>query len=452
MNSTLAERFEALTTVVVDIAWGLPLVILLVGTGLVLTLYSRLLPFRHFGHAFRVLRGDFDDAGDPGQINHFQALSTALAATIGVGNIGGVAIAITQGGAGAVFWMWVAAFVGMATKFFTCTLAVLYRGRDSKGTMVGGPMYTIENGLGRRYKPLALAFATFGLVGCLPMFQANQLAEILNNAYHVPATATGAVCVLLVAAVAFGGVERIGTLTGRMVPAMCLLYLVLAVLVMVFNSDQLVSVFSQIFTEAFTGRAAIGGAEGLAVREVILIGVRRAAFSNEAGIGTAPMAHGAARTDEPVREGMVAMLGPFIDTILVCSLTAFVILSSADWQTSDVAGVSLTNAAMVENFGGLGQALLTLVVVMFGLSTMISYSYYGKKCFSYLFGAEIEWIYGVLYLVGIFFGSIWTARTVVNIVDSAFAMMAVPNLLATLLLAPAVMKATRKYLAKPRQA
>jgi AGCS family alanine or glycine:cation symporter len=443
--SAAIERFLARA---VDIAWGPPLVLLVVGGGLALSFYARFLPLFRIGHALRVLRGDFDDEADPGQISHFQALSTALASTIGVGNIGGVAVAITQGGPGAIFWMWIAGVVGMATKFFTCTLAVMFRGHDSAGQLQGGPMYYIEQGLGPRFRPLAVAFAVFGLVGCLPIFQTNQMAEILDAAYGVPGWLTGALAVAFVVAVAWGGVERIGHVASRLVPFMCLLYVGSCLWVLVVRVDQVPEVFARILHDAFNGTAATGGAAGIAVSTVIRIGVRRAAFSNEAGIGTAPLAHGAAKTGEPVREGLIAMLGPFIDTIVVCSLTAFVILTSGLSTSGGVQGVSLTGQAFEAALEGWGGLLLTAAVVLFGASTMVGYSYYGRKCFGFLFGAPAARNYDLIYLVGLFLGAIWSAPAAVNLVDTTFAMMALPNMIAALLLAPRVMEATRDYFAR----
>ena len=439
------DRINHFLATAVDVAWGPPLVVLVVGGGLALSLYARFLPLRKAGHAIRILRGEFDDENDPGQISHLQALSTALASTIGLGNIGGVAVAITQGGPGAVFWMWVAALVGMATKFFTCTLAVMYRGRDSLGQLQGGPMYYIEEGMGKRFRILAVIFASCGLVGCLPMFQSNQMAEILDEAYSIPRWLTGALGVSFVMAVAWGGIERIGRVTSRLVPLMCGVYLLGSLWVLALNVELLPGVLHQIFHDAWNGTAATGGAAGITVATVIRIGVRRAAFSNEAGIGTAPMAHGAARTSEPVREGLIAMLGPFIDTIVICSLTAFVILSSGLWTTQEVRGVSLTGQAFEAALGGGGRLLLIAAVIFFGASTMVGYSYYGRKCFSYLFGAENARRYDTIFLGGLFLGALFSAEAVVNLVDIAFALMALPNMIAALFLAPRVMAGTRDY-------
>ena len=442
------QTLDYILSVVVDYAWGTPLLVLLVGGGLLLTLYSRLLPFRGALHGLQILRGVYDRRSDPGQISHFQALSTALSSTIGMGNIGGVAIAITQGGPGAVFWMWVAAAVGMATKFFTCTLAVMYRGHDSNGQLQGGPMYYIEVGLGRRWRILAIVFSLFGMIGCLAMFQTNQMAEVLESTFHIPPWVTGAVAVSVVAVVVLGGIQRIAAVASRLVPAMCGLYFVMALLVIAYHVEQIPVIVSQIFHDAFNGTAAAGGAAGIAWKTVIQTGIKRAAFSNEAGIGTAPMAHGAARTTEPVREGLVAMLGPFIDTVVVCTLTALVVLSAGQWRGVNVKGAALTAGAFESALGPAGELLFVVVIVLFGITTMFGYSYYGKKCFSYLFGAHRGAIYDYIYLGMLFAGSVWSAKMVVNFVDTAFALMALPNMIATLILAPRVMEATRRYFSR----
>ncbi|MGB3780955.1 MAG: amino acid carrier protein, partial [Tunicatimonas sp.] len=318
------ESIESTLALFSEYAWGIPLLILLLGGGLFFMIYSRFLPFRHFGHAIRVLQGKYDDPNDPGDISHFEALSSALAATVGMGNISGVAVAITMGGPGALFWMWVSAFVGMATKFFTCTLAIMYRGRDSAGRPQGGPMYVIEEGLGKKWKPLAVFFSVAALLGPLPMFNANQLTRTIKDVVLLPAGAEesfglnlllGLSVAGLVSLVIFGGIQRIAKVASRLVPTMVGVY-VLAVLYILFkNYDRVIPCFGLILEDAFTGTSVLGGAVG----SVIVIGAKRAAFSNEAGIGTAPMAHGAARTKEPVREGLVAMLGPLIDTIVVCT-------------------------------------------------------------------------------------------------------------------------------------
>ncbi len=430
----------------VDVAWGPLLIVLLLGGGLYLTIRSRFLPFVGVRHALEILRGKYDRPSDPGELTHFQALATALSSTIGLGNIGGVAIAITQGGPGAVFWMWMAGIVGMATKFFTCTLAILYRGRDSEGNLQGGPMYYIEAGLGKKFRFLAIFFSICGMVGCLASFQSNQVAGILLETFEVPRFATGLVCLVLVGMVSLGGIQRVGKVAGRLVPLMCLIYLASGLLIVFLRYTQIPEVLTSIFHDAFTGTAAVGGAAGITFARVIQTGVKRAVFSNEAGLGTAPMAHGAAKTNEPVREGLVAMLGPFIDTILVCSLTAFIILSTGLWQGSGaVEGVALTVRAYESVLGSSGKLLLVVVAAMFGFTTMIGYSYYGRKCFSYLFGADKARYYDVFYFAMLYVGAVWSAASVVNLIDTSYAMMALPNMIATLVLAPKVMEATKQY-------
>ena len=439
------QTLDEVLSLAVEYAWGIPLLILLMGGGFVLTLYSRFLPFRGVHHAMQIVQGKFDSKEDPGDISHFQALSTHLSSTVGMGNIGGVAIAITQGGPGAVLWMWLAAVVGMATKFFTCTLSVMYRGKDSLGHVQGGPMYYIEEGLGKRFRFLAIFFSVCGTVGCLAMFQTNQVAEILVEAYDIKPWISGLVATSLGAVVVMGGLERIARVATRLVPTMCLLYLGGGAFVIISNYTLISTIFGQIFHDAFNGTAAAGGVAGISFSAVLQTGIKRAAFSNEAGIGTAPMAHGAAKTSEPVREGLVAMIGPFIDTIVMCSLTAFVILASGNWRVQGVKGVSLTTQAFETSMGDIGKFMLVLIVTLFGLSTMFGYSYYGKKCFNYLFGAEYGRLYDCFFLIMLFVGAVWSARMVINLLDTAFALMALPNMIAALLLAPRVMRKTRAY-------
>ena len=442
------EALDLFFAQAVDLAWGWPLIVLLIGGGAFLTLYSRFIPFLGARHALDVVRGKFDDPDDPGQISHFQALTTALASTIGVGNIAGVAVAITQGGPGAVFWMWVAAVVGMATKFFTCSLAAMYRKVDENGVVQGGPMYYIEVGLGPKWRFAAVLFSIFGLIGCLPMFQANQLAEVLEASHGVRPLFTGIACSVVVAAVILGGIERIGRFTEKLVPFMCLFYVGGCLYILASRIGHMPAVLSSILHDAFTGSSAVGGFEGVAVATVITTGIKRAAFSNEAGIGTAPMAHGAAKTDEPVREGLVAMVGPFIDTIVICSMTAFAILSTDLWQTRGIQGTALTSAVFELAMGAPGRILVTISVALFAVSTMVGYSYYGKKCFAYLFGAARGRYYDYFLILALVFGAIWSAGTVVNILDTAFALMAFPNMIAALALSPRVMAAVRDYFSR----
>ena len=436
-----------------SIMWGTPLIVLLVGGGIFFTAFSRFIPFRYFGHAINILRGKYDNPDDPGQINHFQALSSALASTVGMGNIGGVALAIHTGGPGALFWMWVSAIIGMATKFFTCTLSIMYRGKDDNGEIQGGPMYVISEGLGDKFKPLATLFSIAGLFGCFVLFQANQLAQIVRDEIYLPNELflespilgnmlTGILTAVIVSLVVFGGIRRIGKVASRMVPFMVIIYLFAAFIILINNLSDIPFVFLSIIQDAFTGDAVLGGSLGM----IIIIGIKRAAFSNEAGIGTEAMAHGAAKTKEPVREGLVAMLGPFIDTIIVCSITAFVILISGV-EVADVNGVTLTTMAFTKELGLFGKILLMVAVFTFSLSTMFGYSYYGRKCTSYLFGTRYKNIYNWFYIIAIIVASVISIDIAINFVDGLFAVMAIPTMISTLLLSPKVMAEAKRYFA-----
>ena len=436
--------------------WGMPLVILLCGGGLFFMLYSGFVPFRYLGHALRVLRGKYDDPDDPGDINHFEALTSALAATVGLGNISGVAVAIAIGGPGAVFWMWISAFFGIATKFFTCTLSIMYRGKDSAGHIQGGTMYMVVEGLGKKWKPLAALFSVGGLFGALPIFQANQLTQALRDVIYIPngwVTAeahfmgdfiTGMVLLVVVSIVIFGGIKRIGKVASRMVPAMVILYVGLVLTILAINYDVLGHYLGLIFVDAFTAEAAMGGA----VYQIIITGFKRAAFSNEAGIGTATLAHGAAKTKEPVREGLVAMLGPAIDTLIVCTMTAMAILVTGEWQTGSENGIALTASAFGDALGPIGPYLLVLCVTIFAFSSMFTYSYYGTKCLGFLIGAERQHWYNYFYVGSIVLGAVTTIMSVVHLIDGMFAVMAIPTMITGLLLAPKVKAAAKDYFSR----
>ena len=435
--------------------WGLPLLILLIGGGLYLIIISKFLPFRYLGHALKVLRGKYDDPNDPGEISHFQALSTALSATVGMGNIAGVAVAIAIGGPGAIFWMWVSAIIGMSTKFFTNSLAVMYRGKDSQGNIQGGPMYFIMEGLGKNWKFLAVFFSVAGLVGALPVFNANQLTQAVNYILLAPNgiqtgfytdLIIGVVLVIIVSIVIFGGLNRISKTVSKLVPAMVGLYFVSVLIILIVNASEVPHYLSLIFTEAFagknyTGEPFLGGVVG----GLIILGIRRGAFSNEAGIGTAPMAHGAAKTNEPIREGLVAMLGPAIDTLVVCTLTALAILVTNVWHTTDLNGVSLTAAAFDKSIPVFGNYLLLICIAIFSISSLFSYSYYGTKCLSFLFGAENKHIYNYFYVLSILVGATTSLSMMINLIDGFFALMAIPTMLSTLIMAPRVISAAKDY-------
>lgn len=456
----MTDILEFLETIFVafgDYAWGMPLLILLIGGGLYFVIHSRFQPYKYFKHSIAVITGKYDDPNAPGDINHFQALSSALAATVGMGNISGVAIAIVMGGPGALFWMWVSALVGMMTKFYTCTLSVMYRGKDSLGKLQGGPMYVIREGLGEKWKPLAAFFALCGLIGCTPMFQSNQLTQIVRDKLLIPygvvesgATFTadaviGLVLVGLVSLVIFGGIRRIGNVAAKLVPLMVVLYCVSVLYIVFSHFSEIPYYFGLIINDAFTGSAVVGGAVG----EVIRTGIRRAAFSNEAGIGTEALAHGAAKTKEPVREGLVAMIEPVIDTLLVCTMTGLAILMTGVWTDISADGVTLTAMAFSAGLPGqLGVFILIICVLIFSLTTMFTYSYYGTKCLGYLIGAERQHWYNYFYIFSIWFGSVASINAVISLVDGAFAMMAIPTMVSTLLLSPKVREAAKEYFAR----
>jgi AGCS family alanine or glycine:cation symporter len=445
------ESFNNFWAAAVDLAWGPWLVYLLIGSGIYFTFAGRFLPFRAIRHAVDILRGKYDHADDPGEISHFQALSSALSATIGMGNIAGVAIAISVGGPGAIFWMWVAGLVGMSTKFYTCTLATQYRKKDRNGVEQGGPMYYLEVGLGKYFKPLAVFFAACGMIGCLSLFQVNQLAKLINVDYGIENLYTGIVCMTLVGVVIFGGIVRVGKVSAKVVPAMFVLYVVSALVIILSNIGMVPDIILSIFKGAFGGEALLGGGAGIAIKEVMKTGVKRAAFSNEAGVGTAPMAHGAAKTKEPIREGLIAMLGPFLDTNIVCTLTALVILSSGVLTTelgSDAEGVMVTMNAFTATMGMAGRYILTLIVVLFSVSTMISYSYYSLKCARYIFGTQIGGLYVYVYLLSLPIAAWLDPGTVVNIIDTCFAFMAIPTLVGALLLSRRVTAMLKDYLSR----
>ena len=439
-----------------EFAWWAPLVALILGGGLYFLGLSKLLPFRYLGHSLDLLRGRFDNPDDPGEISHFQALASALAGTIGMGNIAGVAVAIYVGGPGAIFWMWMTAIVGIATKFYTCSLAVMYRGRDSQGRLQGGPMYVITEGLGSKFKPLAIFFCAAGMIGCLPLVQVNQLVQTIREVVFIdqgwldPANSTffnfgaGMVLATIVALVIFGGLSRIARVAGKLVPTMAVLYISAALWVVITHIAEVPSILWLIVSDAFTGAAAAGGAIGA----VISNGVRRGVFSNEAGVGTEAMAHGAARTNEPIREGLVAMVGPIVDTLFICTCTAIIILLSGVWQSGDANGVTMTARAFEATIPHVGLIILVTCIFFFGVSTIFSYSYYGAKCLGFLIGAERQHYYNYAIVVMTVVAAMMSIDAMVNLIDLTFACMAIPTMISALLLSRKVMTAANEYFAK----
>ncbi len=445
--------FEKLGEFIINTAnaiWGTPILILLLGGGLYFLIYSRLAPLRYFKHALEILTGKYDDPNEPGQLHHYQALSTALAGTVGMGNISGVAVAITMGGPGAIFWMWVSALLGVNTKFFTCSLAVMFRGKDSNGEIQGGPMYFITEGLGKNWKPLALFFSIMGLIGVSPLFQANQLTQMINDVILVPNNINaslqsnliiGIIISVIVGIVVIGGIKRIGNVTGRIVPSMVVIYIITILYIIFSNASQIIPAFQIIFKDAFTGHAVLGGSLGA----VIITGVRRAAFSNEAGLGTAPMAHGAAKTNEPIREGLVAMLGPIIDTIIVCTMTALAIIITNTWVESSADGITLTVHAFENSIPIYGKYILAVCVIFFSMSTMFVFPYYGVKCLGFVAGAKYGYLYNYVFVTVIIIGAISNLRVIIGLIDISFALMAFPTVISAVLLSPHVRRASKDY-------
>jgi AGCS family alanine or glycine:cation symporter len=430
---------------------NLPLFLTLIGGGLFFLVYSKFIPFRYYGRALKAVGVKEEKA--EGQLSSFQALTSAIAATVGLGNISGVAVAITLGGPGAIFWMWVSACVGMATKFFEGTLAVMYKGRDSAGELQGGTMYMITEGLGKKWKPLAVLFSTFGLIGTFCLMQSNQLTEALQTVVYTPAGientvwlrfVTGVTIAGIVAIVVLGGINRIGKVASRLVPFMVGFYFLLVFYIIITNWGEVPAVFASIFKGAFQWKAGAGGIAG----SVIVIGARRAAFVNEAGVGTASMMHGASRNTEPVREGLVAMIAPSIDSGLMCTLTALAVLINARYTVSDLQGMQMVMESFERSIPGWGSYLLLVVVFVFAFSTMFSYSYYGTKCTNFLFGAHRAHYYNYLFLATLVMGAVIPLTAVVDIIDIAYAFMAFCTVFTMLKLAPKVKVAINQYFSK----
>jgi len=425
-----------------------------VASGLGLTFYLGSSIFgiqgQSFLHSFSVLRGKYDNPDHPGDITHFQALTTALSATVGIGNIGGVALVLKLGGPGALFWMILTGVVGMATKFAESTLAINYRKTDEDGRTRGGPMYYIEMGLGKKFKPMAVFYAIAIAVasyGFTNMFQTNQCAEILKASFGIPKLATGVALAVFSGLVIIGGIKRIGRVTAFLVPFMAVGYVVGCLIVIGSHIEALPSLIKMIVSDAFTGSAIAGGAL-ISMQMAMLQGVRRACFSNEAGLGSAAIAHAAAVTDEPIREGVVASLGPFIDTVVVCFMSGLVILSTNVHMTSDLVGVPLTAHAFDTVIPGFGGYFVAIAAVLFAFSTMVSWSYYGETSVQYSLGKKYIIPYKIIFCVLAVLGSIWSVTPVINFSDIMTGLMIFPNLVAVVFLAPKVRRQAKEYFRK----
>lgn len=443
-----------LTTIQDDYVWGPVTIILLVGTGLYLTIGLGFMPIRKLGTGFKLLWSGRKEDETEGDISPFNALMTAMSATVGTGNIVGVAGAIAIGGPGAVFWMWVTALVGMATKYSEAVLAVKYREVDERGKHQGGPMYYIKNGLGKNWTWLAILFALFGALAAFGIgngVQSNAVATHLFDDYAVPKWLTGVVFSALIGLIVIGGIHRIGAIAGKIVPLMAALYIGGALLIILSNVTEVPSAISLIVTDAFTGSAAVGGFVGASIMIAIQTGVARGLFSNEAGLGTAPIAHAAAKTNDPVKQGTIAMLGTFLDTIVICTMTALVIIMMNGWTQVDASTNELMSKAAITSYSfsqglsGYGRYIVSLGMVFFTFTTIIGWSFYGERCAEYLFGIKVIVAYRIMWVAMVFIGTtleldlIWIIAGILN------GLMAIPNLIGLLLLSPIVFKLTNDY-------
>ena len=435
------------------IVWGVPMLVLILGTGLFLMVRLGFMPLLNIGLGFKTLWNGRKST-EEGDISPFNALMTSLSATVGTGNIAGVATAIFLGGPGAVFWMWCTALMGMATKYSEAVCAVKYREVDEGGNHIGGPMYYIKNGLGSQWAWLGGAFAFFGMIAGFGIgngTQVNSMVALFEDTFGVPKLASAIVVMILVGLVLLGGIKRIGEVAGKLVPLMAIFYVVGGVVILAMNASEIPAAFGLIFHHAFNPTAAVGGFAGAGVAAAIQFGVARGVFSNEAGLGSAPIAHAAAKTNNPVQQGIIAMLGTFIDTIIICTITALVIITSGAW-TSGASGAVLSSTAFETSFPGVGSYVVTLGLAIFAFTTILGWSFYGEKCVQYLFGYKSVKIFRVLWVLAIPIGALVELKFIWLLSDTLNAFMALPNLIALLLLSPVVIKMTKDYFAEKKAA
>lgn len=422
--------------------WGPFTLILILGTGIFLSLGLKGFTLTYIAVAFKQLFSKEEDSSS-GEISSFQSLTTALSATVGTGNIAGVATAIFVGGPGAIFWMWVSAVFGMATKFAEAFLAIKYREKNELGETIGGPMYYIKNGLTSKFIVFAYLFATAGMIAALGIgngVQVNSVSQVINNEFGFSTFSIGIVIAILVALVILGGIKSIGNITSKLVPVMSLVYILGGLLIIILNANQVGYVFNLIVTSAFTTTAATGGFAGATVWMALRYGVARGVFSNEAGLGSSPIAHAAAKTNNPVKQGMISMLEPLIDTLIVCTITAFVILMSNQW-VGEINGAVLTVASF-ENLLANGKYIVIFGLILFSFSTIIGWSYYGEKCVEFLFGSGVIIYYRILWIVIIPVAASIELNLMWLIADIMNGLMSIPNLIALILLAPVIFTQT----------
>lgn len=442
----MLELFKAINNLI----WGPPLLLLLVGTGVYLTLRLGVFQIGKLPTAFRLIFSS--DQSGQGDVSSFAALCTALAATVGTGNIVGVATAITTGGPGALFWMWVAAFFGMATKYAEGFLAIKYRTKDANGQAAGGPMHYITLGMGKKWKPLAVFFAISGvlvaLLGIGTFSQVNSITASLETSFGLAPQLVSIVTAISIAFFIFGGIEKISDVSTKVVPFMAILYILASITVLAVHWDQLLPTLALVFKSAFTPAAAMGGFVGATVKEAIQRGIARGVFSNESGLGSAPIAAAAAKSDNPVEQGLISMTGTFIDTLIICSLTGLSILVTGQWTTEGLAGAPLTQAAFATVFGNTGSIALTISLVLFAFTTILGWSYYGERCIEFLFGTKSILPYRLLFVAMVALGGFLKLDLIWTIADIVNGLMALPNLIALLALSPVIIKETRQYFAK----
>jgi len=439
--------FEQIVDTVNGFVWGPVMLTLLLGTGIYLTIGLKGMTISHIPYAFRQLFKGRESSGE-GEITPFNALMTSLSSTIGMGNIAGVATAIGLGGPGALFWMWCAAFVGMATKYAEAVLAVNYRETDELGRKVGGPMYYIKNGLGGNWKWLGMAFALFGSLagfGLANTVQSNAVSQVLETNFAVPTVVSGLVMAVLVGTVLLGGIKRIAVVAGKLVPFMALLYIFATLLILITHATDIPAAVVLVVDSAFNGAAATGGFAGATLMLALRMGIARGIFSNEAGLGSAPIAHAAAETNSPVRQGTIAMLGTFIDTLVICTMTGLVLIVTGVWS-GEPQGAAMTLAAFTSALP-FGDLLLSICVALFAFTTMLGWSYYGERCAEFLLGPRVITPFRVLWVIGIFVGTQMSLELVWKMTDALNGLMAIPNLIALIFLSPVVFKLTQEYFA-----
>ncbi|MCG6202623.1 alanine/glycine:cation symporter family protein [Psychromonas antarctica] len=440
------EKISEFVELINGFVWGVPMLVLLLGVGMFLTIGLKFMPILNIGSAFKLMWSGREASGK-GEISSFQALMTALSSTVGTGNIAGVATAIFIGGPGALFWMWMTALLGMATKFAEAVLAVHFREKDENGAYVGGPMYYIKNGMGKNWAWLGTLFAVFGTVACFGIgnaVQSNSIAQVLESNFSYSPLVVGLVVMVIAGGVILGGLKRVGKFAGALVPVMALGYVTCGVVILLMNVSEIVPALTTIIEQAFSPTSAQGGFAGATVWMAIRFGVSRGVFANEAGLGSAPIAHASAQTNSPVRQGLIAMLGTFIDTLVLCSITGLIIIISGNW-TDGASGAALTSSAFDQVIPGVGGYFVAISLAIFAFTTIVGWSVYGERCAEYLFGPKSVLPFRLLFILALPVGAIMDLDFVWLLGDTLNAMMAIPNLIALAVLSPIVFTLSKKY-------